>query len=139
MWDCSRIGQEQTEEDAEDGAPELLVRWKGGGGLGRRHVELVTPLPSARLSSPILRQFVHGGHTSKISDFSWNETEDWFIASVAEDNVLQVWQMASSIYADDEEGEAAALAAAAPGGASAGGAAAKKGGKAAPPADRDLE
>ena len=93
--------------------------------------------PSHPLASP--PQFVHGGHTSKISDFSWNETEDWFIASVAEDNVLQVWQMASSIYADDEEGEAAALAAAAPGGASAGGAAAKKGGKAAPPADRDLE
>lgn len=34
--------------------------------------------------------FIHGGHTSKISDFSWNTNDDWVIASVAEDNILQV-------------------------------------------------
>ena len=50
-------------------------------------------------------QFVHGGHTSKISDFSWCETEAWFLASVAEDNVVQVWQMAENLYADAEEEE----------------------------------
>ena len=33
---------------------------------------------------------MHGGHTSKISDFSWNRNDDWVIASVAEDNILQV-------------------------------------------------
>lgn len=60
VWDLSRIGMEQSPEDAEDGPPELL--------------------------------FVHGGHTSKISDFSWNphEDADFTIASVAEDNILQV-------------------------------------------------
>lgn len=41
----SRIGEEQTAEDAEDGPPELL--------------------------------FIHGGHTAKISDFSWNPNEPW--------------------------------------------------------------
>lgn len=46
--------------------------------------------------------FVHGGHTSKISDFSWNQSEDWVIASVAEDNILQVWQMADHIYLGEE-------------------------------------
>jgi histone-binding protein RBBP4 len=52
----------QTNEDAEDGPPELL--------------------------------FIHGGHTSKISDFAWNPSDDWVIASVAEDNILQVrWQL----------------------------------------------
>jgi histone-binding protein RBBP4 len=25
IWDLSRIGEEQTQEDAEDGPPELLV------------------------------------------------------------------------------------------------------------------
>ncbi|XP_068645600.1 histone-binding protein MSI1-like [Aristolochia californica] len=45
--------------------------------------------------------FVHGGHTAKISDFSWNRNEPWTVASVAEDNILQVWQMAESIYRDD--------------------------------------
>uniref|UniRef100_A0A0D6QYT2 Histone-binding protein RBBP4-like N-terminal domain-containing protein n=1 Tax=Araucaria cunninghamii TaxID=56994 RepID=A0A0D6QYT2_ARACU len=47
--------------------------------------------------------FIHGGHTSKISDFSWNPSEDWVIASVAEDNILQIWQMAENIYHDDED------------------------------------
>ena len=78
VWDLSRIGDEQTPEDAEDGPPELL--------------------------------FMHGGHTSKVSDFSWNSNDEWTIASVAEDNVLQVWHMAEEIYTegmedeDDEEG-----------------------------------
>jgi histone-binding protein RBBP4 len=71
VWDLSRIGEEQTPEDAEDGPPELL--------------------------------FIHGGHTSKISDFSWNKQEDFLIASVAEDNILQIWQMAENVYHDDDD------------------------------------
>jgi histone-binding protein RBBP4 len=75
IWDLSRTGQEQSEEDAEDGPPELL--------------------------------FLHGGHTAKVSDFSWNEQHPWVVASVSEDNVLQVWQCAEEIYAgedDDDDG-----------------------------------
>ena len=34
--------------------------------------------------------FIHGGHTSKVSDFAWNSLDDWVLASVAEDNILQV-------------------------------------------------
>jgi histone-binding protein RBBP4 len=67
----SRIGQEQSAEDAEDGPPELL--------------------------------FLHGGHTSKVSDFSWNSKDEWSIASVSEDNVLQVWNPCEEIYAEDDE------------------------------------
>uniref|UniRef100_A0A2K6MIB9 Uncharacterized protein n=1 Tax=Rhinopithecus bieti TaxID=61621 RepID=A0A2K6MIB9_RHIBE len=36
--------------------------------------------------------FIHGGHTAKISDFSWNPNEPWVICSVSEDNIMQVWQ-----------------------------------------------
>ena len=64
LWDMSRIGEEQSPEDAEDGPPELL--------------------------------FVHGGHTAKVSDFSWNENEHFLIGSVSEDNILQIWQMVIS-------------------------------------------
>lgn len=71
IWDLSRIGMEQSEEDAEDGPPELL--------------------------------FLHGGHTSKVTDFSFNPNRDWTLASVAEDNVLQVWNMSEEIYADDAD------------------------------------
>ncbi|GAQ89441.1 Nucleosome remodeling factor subunit CAF1/NURF55/MSI1 [Klebsormidium nitens] len=73
IWDLSKIGEEQTPEDAEDGPPELL--------------------------------FIHGGHTSKISDFSWNQNDDWVISSVAEDNILQIWQMAENIYHEEDEGD----------------------------------
>lgn len=75
VWDLSRIGDEQSPDDAEDGPPELL--------------------------------FIHGGHTSKVSDFSWNTNDDWVMASVAEDNILQVWQMASNVYEEEENNMAA--------------------------------
>lgn len=41
--------------------------------------------------------FVHGGHTATVSEFSWNLTDDWVIASVAEDNILQLWQMVADL------------------------------------------
>ncbi|KAL4187289.1 hypothetical protein AMTRI_Chr09g38280 [Amborella trichopoda] len=47
--------------------------------------------------------FVHGGHTDKISDFSWNPHHDWVIASVAADNIIQIWQMADHITNDGED------------------------------------
>jgi WD40 repeat protein len=45
--------------------------------------------------------FMHGGHTAKITDMSWNPNERNMIASVAEDNIVQVWQIAREIYYDD--------------------------------------
>ncbi|CAD7699697.1 unnamed protein product [Ostreobium quekettii] len=44
--------------------------------------------------------FIHGGHTAKVSDFSWSPNDEWVVASVAEDNILQIWQMANYIYDD---------------------------------------
>ena len=41
--------------------------------------------------------FIHGGHTGKVSDFSWNTADHWVVASVADDNILQVWQMVSCV------------------------------------------
>lgn len=50
--------------------------------------------------------FSHGGHKAKISDFSWNKYEPWVISSVAEDNTLQVWQVADNIIGDDDDVQA---------------------------------
>ncbi|KAL9179999.1 hypothetical protein ACHAXT_007969 [Thalassiosira profunda] len=69
LWDLSRVGAEQSPEDAEDGPPELL--------------------------------FLHGGHTSKLNDFSWNPNYDWCVGGVSEDNVLQVWTPAEDVYAEE--------------------------------------
>ncbi|VDL70405.1 unnamed protein product [Nippostrongylus brasiliensis] len=41
--------------------------------------------------------FIHGGHTAKISGFSWNLNEPWVVCSVSEDSIMQVWQMADNI------------------------------------------
>lgn len=46
----------------------------------------------------IVTQFIHGGHTSKISDFSWNPNDPFVICSVAEDNMLQCWEMVRNIH-----------------------------------------
>ncbi|EJD54308.1 histone acetyltransferase type B subunit 2 [Auricularia subglabra TFB-10046 SS5] len=72
IWDLARIGLEQAPEDAEDGPPELV--------------------------------FVHGGHTTRPSDFCWapGEGEKWTLASVAEDNVLQVWAPSMYVWAGEE-------------------------------------
>ncbi|KZF20348.1 putative chromatin assembly factor 1 subunit C [Xylona heveae TC161] len=71
FWDLSRVGEEQTPEDAEDGPPELL--------------------------------FMHGGHTNRVSDFSWNLNDPWVVCSAAEDNLIQVWKVANAIVGKDVE------------------------------------
>jgi len=67
IWDLSKVGDEQAREDAEDGPAELL--------------------------------FVHGGHTARIQDFSWNPNKgsEWMLASVADDNILQVYTPAAAV------------------------------------------
>ncbi|EGR30912.1 retinoblastoma-binding protein, putative [Ichthyophthirius multifiliis] len=47
--------------------------------------------------------FMHGGHRAKVNDFSWNTKDHLVIASVEENNILQVWQMARNIYDDNED------------------------------------
>ncbi|KAF8240796.1 WD40 repeat-like protein [Tricholoma matsutake] len=48
--------------------------------------------------------FVHGGHTSRPTDFSWapGEEENWTVASASEDNIVMVWQPTMRVWAGDE-------------------------------------
>ena len=46
--------------------------------------------------------FIHGGHTSRITDLAWNLHDPWVLASAADDNVLQVWKPAQTIWAADQ-------------------------------------
>ncbi|CAE7788293.1 rbbp4, partial [Symbiodinium sp. KB8] len=43
---------------------------------------------------------------AEVSDFSWELNQDWVVASVAEDNILQVWQLADAIVHDGEDEDA---------------------------------
>lgn len=47
--------------------------------------------------------FMHGGHTNRISDFSWNLNDPWVLCSAAEDNLLQVWKVSDAIVGKDIE------------------------------------
>lgn len=42
--------------------------------------------------------FSHNGHTSPIYDLSWNPNDELMIASVSEDNIVQVWQVVSGTF-----------------------------------------
>jgi len=42
--------------------------------------------------------FIHGGHNDKISDLSWNPKDHWLVASVSDDNILQIWRMGDNIH-----------------------------------------
>ena len=70
LWDMAKINSKQSPEDAQDGPPELI--------------------------------FVHAGHTAKVMDVCWNPNfgDEWLLASVAEDNIMQLWRVTESIFAD---------------------------------------
>lgn len=82
IWDISKIGEEKSiarghDEDGENDDKNVPP-------------ELI---------------FSHGGHTSTVTDVSWNEEEDWTLATVASDNILQIWQVSQSLFDEEEEGE----------------------------------
>lgn len=40
---------------------------------------------------------MYGGYINYLVDFSWNKNIFWFVCSVVEDNLLQIWQLIKSI------------------------------------------
>lgn len=51
----------------------------------------------------VIRMFVHGGHTNRISEFAWNQNDPWVVCSAAEDNLIQMWRTANAIVGKDTE------------------------------------
>nr|6S1L_A Chain A, Histone acetyltransferase type B subunit 2 [Schizosaccharomyces pombe]6S1R_A Chain A, Histone acetyltransferase type B subunit 2 [Schizosaccharomyces pombe]6S29_A Chain A, Histone acetyltransferase type B subunit 2 [Schizosaccharomyces pombe]6S29_C Chain C, Histone acetyltransferase type B subunit 2 [Schizosaccharomyces pombe] len=45
--------------------------------------------------------FMHGGHTNRISEFSWCPNERWVVGSLADDNILQIWSPSRVIWGRD--------------------------------------
>jgi len=50
--------------------------------------------------------FMHSGHTGRVNDFCFNSNNEWTFASVADDNILQVWKLAENVYVSDSDDEA---------------------------------
>lgn len=72
IWDVSKIGEEQTPDDAEDGPPELVFVHGG-------HTQRPTDL-----------------------SWCPNEQKRWHLATTAEDNVVMAWQPTRNIYAGED-------------------------------------
>lgn len=49
--------------------------------------------------------FMHSGHTGRVNDFAFNSTDEWTLASVADDNILQIWKIADNVYITDSDDE----------------------------------
>lgn len=62
-----------------------------------RHIGTLSSISDDKSPAELL--FIHGGHNDKISDLSWNTMQDWVMASVSDDNVLQIWRMGENIHA----------------------------------------
>lgn len=70
IWDLHKIGEEQVQEDAEDGCPELFM--------------------------------MHAGHTGAVNDLGWCPYKEWVLGSVADDNIVHLWEVSKSILNSDE-------------------------------------
>lgn len=57
-----------------------------------------TSVPNLHDDGPDELMFIHGGHNDKISDLSWNPRDDWILASVSDDNILQIWRIGNNIH-----------------------------------------
>ncbi|OEH78241.1 WD-40 repeat-containing protein [Cyclospora cayetanensis] len=73
IFDCSLIGAEQSPEEAEEGAPEIVFVHGG-------HVASITDLDW----NPLDEEF------------------SWVIASASEDNILQIWQPSVKAFEADD-------------------------------------
>ncbi|CAE6442246.1 unnamed protein product [Rhizoctonia solani] len=85
VWDLSRIGEEQSPDDAEDGPPELM--FIHGGHTGR-------PTDVCWCPGSVDASKAEGGKGG-------GELSGWEVASAAEDNVLMVWSMSANIWAGE--------------------------------------
>lgn len=75
---------------ASIGSDKKVIIWD----LGRLNSESQEDLPPEVL-------FTHNGHTSRVTDFSWNQNDHFLMASVAEDNMMHIWQMAHILFTCD--------------------------------------
>eukprot|EP01026_Neomeris_dumetosa_P055998 TRINITY_DN5112_c0_g1_i1.p1 TRINITY_DN5112_c0_g1~~TRINITY_DN5112_c0_g1_i1.p1 ORF type:complete len:391 (+),score=56.73 TRINITY_DN5112_c0_g1_i1:42-1214(+) len=87
----------------------LNQNWLASGGEDRRVLlydlskigEEQTSLQDAQDGPPEL-VFSHGGHLAKVVDFGWNPKSDFMMCSVAEENMVQIWQPAKDMFEEEE-------------------------------------
>lgn len=61
--------------------------------------------PEDQEDGPPELMFIHGGHTSRPTDLSWNLNQEWTLATAAEDNLLHVFRPSKTLYSGEEEVE----------------------------------
>ena len=116
LWDLRRLGSKLHSFESHT-APVLQVIWSPhspvhfASASEDRRVHIwnlgnigAEQTPDDAEDGPPELMFVHGGHTSQVSDLSWSPAEGskWNLASTAEDNVLQIWEPSRHLRAAGE-------------------------------------
>lgn len=113
IWDLSKIGYHFTqgegsssnnhdEEESEEGAIKLKSFERD------EYYENEYYDEEFLQDGPPEMLFVHGGHVNKLISAKFHPKLPWVIASMAEDNVLQIWKPADNIttvYEEEREDE----------------------------------
>lgn len=117
VWDTRNLKKPQSVLQGHSQSV-VCVKWSphdrgvlASGGTDRRvkvwDISRYDPSAEEAEGSPELI-FIHGGHCSRVSDIDWHPSMPWTIASVSEDNIMQVWKIASAIVdgnSDEEDRE----------------------------------
>eukprot|EP00123_Amoebidium_parasiticum_P008709 comp18973_c1_seq1/m.21274 comp18973_c1_seq1/g.21274 ORF comp18973_c1_seq1/g.21274 comp18973_c1_seq1/m.21274 type:complete len:413 (-) comp18973_c1_seq1:285-1523(-) len=59
--------------------------------------------PDQAMDGPPELLFIHGGHSARVTDLSFNPHDPWLLASTDEYNVLHCWKPAAAIVGEVEE------------------------------------
>src|SRR5436305_4287027 len=90
-------------EESSSGTSAVLVRsnYQMTKKTDLQNCKRVLQISSDTTLTRIARLFMHGGHTNRVADFSWNPNEPWVVCSAAEDNLIQVWKTSNAIVGKD--------------------------------------
>jgi len=110
LWDLRNLNCKLNCFDTYKDAP-LQVQWSphnenilAYSGIGKRlYVGDLSVLREEQYAegadgAPTKINFIYCEHAAEIFEFSWNPNEPWVIGSVAEDNIVQIWQMSEHDY-----------------------------------------
>ena len=45
---------------------------------------------------------IHAGHTAGVTDLSWCPFKEWTIGSVAEDNIVHLWEVSKGLLVNED-------------------------------------
>lgn len=96
LWDIRKLDQEPI-STMQHGSSISTIEWNPNIGVvfaSAGQEDGLVKLWDASVGKEI---FVHGGHMLGVNDISWDMHDPWLMASVSNDNTIQIWRPAKNI------------------------------------------